>query len=178
MIRRRAVIFLMIGAFFLLESGCASAPALPSSVTAIPLTSNAATPNSTPATPTSGITPLFSTPAAPSPTPFTPSVVTLGAWIHSDRQTETAQEPIYEVSRDTVTLHFGANLDSTYTLYVFYDFFNSTKSEVIGKGTLKSGQEVSIAQTAAGGIRAFHLVVEGGGQQVTVTASVYCLWVD
>ncbi len=185
MIWKRAGIFLIVGAFLLLGSGCAAATALPPNSTVTSPSSSAATPFST-------ITPPIPTPGKPSstlalpsstitphsPTPSTPTAAELTAWIRSDRQTEAVPEPIYEVGRDTVTLHFGANQDAAYALYAFYDFYASTKSEEIGKGTLKANQEASLELAAAGGLRAFRLAVEAAGQQVTATASVLCLWVD
>jgi hypothetical protein len=155
MIGKRAAIFLMIGVFNLLGSGCSTVP--PPSVT---ITS-----------PTPTIMTL-------SPTPSTPTTAQLATWIHSNRQTETMPEPVYEVGWDSVTLHFSANRDAAYTLYAFYDFYNSTKSETISNGPLKAGQEVSLELAAAGGLRAFRLVAEAAGHQVTSTASVFCLWVD
>ncbi|MCX5969993.1 MAG: hypothetical protein NTV14_00510 [Coprothermobacterota bacterium] len=122
-------------------------------------------------------TPSFNT-EMPSASFSAPASAELTAWIRSDRQTKAAPEPVYEVGRDTVILHFGANQDATYILYAFYDFYTFTKSEAIGNGTLKAGQEASLELAAVDGLRAFRLVVEAAGQQVTITASVLCLWVD
>ncbi|MCX5973546.1 MAG: hypothetical protein NTU59_02490 [Coprothermobacterota bacterium] len=54
----------------------------------------------------------------------------------------------------------------------------ASKGEVIADGTLEAGQAASIELVAAGGLRAFRLVAEAEGQEVTATASILCLWVN